>query len=328
MNKLLTLTALPFLTFSLFKCSNSSASNTNYAAKYNPSEKYNNNNIHYHHFSINGYDYEPSQEDASKLSQMIVDADFKSTNETSSTTKSFKYTIRISALLFGYNQYTYTFYYDGFASITQSTGQKDKNDNYIYETYNYKCDDVKDAEAIYDYANQIVEDYREEQRQMKEASETANEIVNSFTLEDALDDIREMNPLTMAFHYHDYTDYSRSKSDLELEDDGTIKDLVLNATYAPFPNSNVGSAGLISTDIYIGRPMMDGNNEEYPVTYSFQLNEETLTAELNVYTKDKFDRSYAKRAYFTLDRAIIHSIFDNAFRLYEAKHPVEEEIDQ
>ena len=327
MNKLLAFASLPFFSISLFKCTLTS-SEKDYAAQYNPTKILGSGNFSYNHVDINGYDYElrkgDNYDEISKLHDLIKAADYVSTSETNSDTDCFTYTVHKSAMIWGYSSYKYTFYNDGYASIYKNNGKKDNDGNNLYSTYYYKCSDVKDAEAIYDYVNTIVEDYKEEQRQMQAEEEAANERVNSFTIESALNEIRNQDKLLMYFYCVDYnTEPDIRYSDPELEDDGSVKELILNTTYTPVSSSHSSSSNGRISHLSIGTPMKDENDNDASLSWSMLFDEDDMDVSLSVKTTDKFARNYSKSYRYSISRADMHAIFDNAYRLYNAKHPAE-----
>ena len=327
MNKLLTLISLPLLSLGLSKCSTYPIVGTDYSKKYNPANVFDTDRkISYNQISIDENNYSPSENECAKLKRMILDADFKSTKETNSLTTGFTYTIRIPALIWGYSQYEYHFYTDGIASITGYTDEKDENGYYKTATYYYKCKDTESAEALYDYANTIVENYLEEQRKQKEEREAAEARVAAFTLEKALEDIRNQEKLFMDFSH---ADYSSSENyvfydDPKLEDDGTVKELILGATYTLITSSKTSTIGNRYTFLSLSNTIQDENGNP-PLTYGITFDEDDLEARFSVQTKDKYDREYSNGGRYSVPRATMHEIFDNVFRLYEAKHPAEEE---
>ena len=323
MNKLLTLISLPLLSLGLSKCVGSSVIKVDYSIKYNPANVFDTGKrISDREININDHRYSPTENESERLKELILDAEFKSTKETNSLTTGFTYTIRIPALIWGYSQYQYHFYTDGIASITGNIDEKDENGYYKTTTYYYKAKNTESAEALYDYANSIVEDYLEDQRQQQEEKELAEQRVANFTLENALDDIRNQEKLYMDFSHADYSSVDNyvSYSDPKLEDDGTIRPLVLEATYTPKASSNTSSGGLRYTFLSLSNTIQDENGNP-PLTYEITFDEEDLEARFSVQTKDKYDRDYSKSYRYNVSRTTMHEIFDNAFRLYEAKHP-------
>lgn len=323
MNKLLAIASLPFFSISLFKCTPTS-SEKDYAAQYNPTKILGSGNFSYNHVKINEYDYalrgDDNHNEIGKLHDMILGAKYESTSEKSSSDKTFTYTVHKKALIWGYSSYTYTFYYDGYTSICETNGKKDSDGNYLYSTYNYKCPDVKDAEAIYDYVDRIVEAYKEEEKQKDDAAEAANERVNSFVIENVLDYVRNQDKLIMNFYCVDYVSEPDVRySDSELEDDGSVKELILNTTYTPISSTqSFNTTGRIS-HLSIGNDTKDENSDEPALSWTLTFDEDDLVATLSVNTKDKFDRSYSKRDKYSIPRVDIHTIFDNAYRLFNAK---------
>ena len=327
MNKLLAFASLPFFSISLFKCTLTS-SEKDYASQYNPTKILGSGNFSYNHVDINGYDYELRKDDnhdeIGKLHDLIKAADYVSTSEANGSTDCFTYTVHKSAMIWGYSSYKYTFYNDGYASIYKTNGKKDDNGDYLYSTYYYKCADVKDAEAIYDYVNTIVEDYKEEQRQMKAEEEAANERVNTFTIESALNEIRNQDKLFLYFYCVDYnTEPDVRYSDPELEDDGSVKELILNTAYTPVSSSQSSSSNGRISHLSIGTPMKDENDNDTSLSWSLTFDEDDMDVYFSVKTTDKFTRDYSKFYRYSISRADMHAIFDNAYRLYNANHPVE-----
>lgn len=327
MNKLLAFASLPFFSISLFKCTLAS-NEKDYAANYNPVEVLGSGSFSNNHVDINGYDYElrkgDNYDEISKLHDLIKAADYVSTSEINSDTDCFTYTVHKGAMIWGYSSYKYTFYNDGYVSIYKNNGKKDNDGNDLYSTYYYKCSDVKDAEAIYDYVNTIVEDYKEEQRQMKAEEEAANERVNTFTIESALNEIRNQDKLFLYFYCVDYnTEPDIRYSDPELEDDGSVKELILNTTYTPVSSSHSSSSNGRISHLSIGTPTKDENDNGTSLSWSMLFDEDDMDVSLSVKTTDKFARDYSKFYRYSISRADMHAIFDNAYRLYNAKHPVE-----
>ena len=327
MNKLFALISLPLLSLGLFKCAGSSAIKVDYSNKYNPANVFDTGKrISDREIDINDHRYSPTENEGERLKELILDADFKSTKETNSLTTGFTYTIRIPALIWGYSQYQYHFYTDGIASITGNTDEKDENGYYKTTTYYYKAKNTESAEALYDYANSIVEDYLEEQRQQQEEKESAEARVATFTFENALNDIRNQEKLFMDFSH---ADYSSSENyvfydDPKLEDDGSVKELILGATYTLITSSKTSTIGNRYTFLSFSNTIQDENGNP-PLEYGITFDEDDLEVRFSVQTKDKYDRDYSKSEKYSVPRTTMHEIFDNVFRLYEAKHPAEEE---
>ena len=108
-------------------------------------------------------------------------------------------------------------------------------------------------------------------------------------------------------------------SDPELEDDGSVKELILNTTYTPISSSHSSSSNGRISHLSIGTPMKDENDNDTSLSWTLTFDEDDLVATLSVSTKDKFDRSYSKRDKYSIPRVDIHTIFDNAYRLFNAK---------
>ena len=324
MNKILALASIPMVALSLFKCAGEKSS-SDYQAQYNPTNILGNGRFSNDTVTIDGYEYKLSNEgqtnECTRIKELILGADYLGSNDLDDSGMSFTYSFRKNGMIIGYTSYEYTFYDNGYATISGRTGEKDSSGNSIYTRYYYKCD-AKDAKALYDYVEGIVNDYKELERAKKAAEETATAAVDAFTLDDALSDIKSKNPLVVEFSsiLASSTAYER-KSDSELEDDGSIKELVINATYTLDSSSHhKPTTGDRTTNLKIKGTIQ---SEELPLNYTLSFNEENLSASLSVDTKDSFDRSYSRTYNYNLERNEVHSIFDNAFRLYEAKHPEE-----
>ena len=321
MNKLLAASLIPTFLLSLFKCTfggNAVEVEPDRTDEYRPSTIVEQSHLDNYKLIFDDYEYElrgistneNRPNEANILGKIIRDATFISVDSSEITdSKSFIYSVSYRFFL-STTVYAMQFYYDGFVQV---------NNKYCYSF------DKDQAQELYDTASSLVEAYKQEEQEKASEEEIYKAKMDNLTLQDVLNDINNQNPLVMDFRYAlcSSTKYETKRDDA-LEDDGAIKPIVVSSTYTLISVSHDPTRDLERvTDIAFSGLLFGENPNEAPIEYKLIINEETLTANLSAVARDKFNRYYARSYYYDVDRTVVHNIFDNVYRLYDAKHPVE-----
>jgi len=320
MKKLLLTTLLTVTAVSLSSCQ------TDWVAKHNPTNIMKDN---YTMFRINygGYEYHFGSGDTliEDINNQIKNVG-KFVNIRDNDTKSskyFTYHVERSVLMWGSVRYIMHFYDDGYVSVQvdkHSEETRNLPDHYYYSFDASKAKTLYETVATYasEYEAKRAEEekeIREEREKQAAAAKDAEDRLNAFTLDEALKQIKDKDSLKVSF-FSNIED--KQLFDNDLEDDGTIKDLVVNASYTLTPEAGYREEGRYSR-IYIDGVYQE-SYEIRPLFYSLFINEQTQYMNYSINTTDTYDKTYTMNTTYTMERNTIHTLFDNAIRLYTAKH--------
>ena len=266
-----------------------------------------------------------SSEDIVKsLKDKILDAGtFKNTSSTSNSYKSFTYQVERSVMMWGRVRYKMEFFYDGYVSVyvdKYNDERKKLPDYYSYQFDKEKAEDLYNT--VVNYASERdrkQEEEKETQRAMRDAAKKeAEDKIAAFTINDVINDLKKKEQLTVSFYYlNSAEDYSYF--DNELEDDGSIVNKIINATYSKIDsidrqinvirNCYVGVEGSVTLDDY-----------KQPLTYSLNIVGQPSYVELSTSTHDSYGAAHNYRTKYSIDNESLTSLFDTAISVYEQKH--------
>ena len=318
MNKLLAALSLPLMASSLFKCQlfNVDKKNIDYSEQYNPGYVFHLSGIRDNQrINIDNYTYTFNYEDRDETQELISnyipsESHFYHIEEDAfdSSGLSFEYKVE-KQLLLGSSGYTFVFYKNGYVRAT--TRDKDLPAYYYYKF------DSSVAERLYNKAFSLVDAHRQEILDKEMEKKRFEEMISTFSLNDVLNDFREMDVLSFDYYSYSPTEYSSGRT---LEDDGTIKDLILNATYEELSSSVKDDSSYRKTFSF-SRYLRDEEGKEV-WSYSFSLSENSYVVSLYKTMTDKYERRYSKSLYFSIGRDTTHAIFDKAIALYEESEQI------
>ena len=321
MNKLLAALSLPLMASSLFKCQlfNVDKKNIDYSEQYNPGYVFHLSGIRDNQrINIDNYTYTFNYEDRDETQELISnyipsESHFYHIEEDAfdSSGLSFEYKVE-KQLLLGTSGYTFVFYKNGYVRAT--TRDKD-----LPAYYYYKFDSGV-AERLYNKAFSLVDAHRQEILDKEMEKKRFEEMISTFSLNDVLNDVREMDVLSFDYYSYSPTEYSSGRT---LEDDGTIKDLILNATYEEL-SSSVKDNSFYRRTFSFSRYLKDEEGKEV-WSYSFSLSENSYVISLYKQMRDKYERLYSKSLYFSIGRDTTHAIFDKVIATYEESERVRKE---
>ncbi len=188
-------------------------------------------------------------------------------------------------------------------SMTDSYGRHYSNVLY------FKLDRTS-MHALFDKAIEIYDDMKKEERKYKN-------IIVDFSITDVIDDIKEQDPLS--FIYHEQS-FNMNDKGYEITDDGTIKDLLINATYNACNDSGHHDYGVRYETITITNEEKDETGRVY-LKYEFVLYRAGNIAHLNLELEDKYGKSYyAELISHEIDKETSEAIFNKAISLKEAQN--------
>ena len=318
MKKILLMTLLPISVFGLSSCDRN-------VRDHNP---HNVMNGRYHEFTLtmNNKEYYISSSDeiVDSLKNKILDAGtFKNTSSTSNSYKSFTYQVERSVMMWGRVRYKMQFFYDGYVNVyvdKYNDERKKLPDYYSYQFDKYKAEDLYNTVVNYaDERDRILEEELEARNAMRAAaSKEAEDKIAAFTINDVINDLKKKQKLTVSFYYlNSAEDYSYF--DNELEDDGSIVNEIINATYSKI--------GTIDRQINVIRTCIVGvegsvtlDDYKQPITYSLNIVGQPSYVELSTSTNDSYGAAHNYRTKYSIDNESLTSLFDTAINVYEQKH--------
>ena len=266
-----------------------------------------------------------SSEDIVKsLKNKILDAGtFKNTSSTSNSYKSFTYQVERSVMMWGRVRYKMEFFYDGYVNVyvdKYNDERKKLPDYYSYQFDKEKAEDLYNTVVSYaSERDRKQEEEKETQRAMRDAAKKeAEDKIAAFTINDVINDLKKKEQLTVSFYYlNSAEDYSYF--DNELEDDGSIVNKIINATYNKIDsfdrqinvirNCYVGVEGSVTLDDF-----------KQPLTYSLSIVGQPSYVELSTSTHDSYGAAHNYRTKYSIDNESLTSLFDTAISVYEQKH--------
>lgn len=224
-----------------------------------------------------------------------------SEEEMDTTGNSFEYYVN-KQLLLGATKYYLTFYKNGYAKV--KTNDKDLPSYYYYK---FNADT---ANRLYNKVYSIVDAHRQEELDKKIEESRCKEELATFSLQSLIDYFN--NTETLKFSYTNYSsDYAYG---ITLEDDGVIKELLLNATYDSVSSNGNGTSN--GHYIRLSDEIKD-EQDNVKSSFSFSLYENTYIISAIKAVTDKYERAYSKTLYFNIGRTTTHAIFDKIIALYE-----------
>lgn len=312
MNKFLAALSIPLLSSGLFKCQflNVDKKNIDYSYQYNPGYVLHLNNIKDNQtINIDNYTYTfnyNDREETQDLASNYIPSESYfvniEENEFDSSGDSFEYKVQ-KQLLLGTTGYTFVFYKNGY--VKAATHDKDLP-AYYYFKFNAEV-----ADRLYNKAFTLVDAHRQEIIEKEMERKRYEEKISTFSIDEVLEAVKEMDPFKFTYAEMSPTEYIPSKT---LEDDGTIKDLLLNATYTELNNS-VRDDTTYRKTISFSEFMNDEQDREV-WSYSFSLSENSYIVTISKRLMDKYERSYTKTVTYSIGRETTHAIFDKAIELY------------
>lgn len=166
-------------------------------------------------------------------------------------------------------------------------------------------------DTTHEIFDKVIAKYEESERIRKEYSATTD----YFTIEDVVNDIKEQDPLS--FFYQEQSYYPEYKRH-DITDDGSVKDILINATY-PTCNYVHDSEfiGIVFEGIGITKEEKDEEGNVYS-TYTCTIMRGNHVVELIKTMHDKFDRSYESTKYYDIGKETCDALFTKVLVLYEA----------
>lgn len=319
MKNKIVLSLLPICLFSLTSCNK-------WVSSHNP---HNVMNDHYSKFimTFDHKEYLISYQDeiVTSLKDKILNAGTyrNVANNNSASRKSFTYQVERSVLMWGRVRYKMEFYSDGYVDVYVDKYNDERRklpDYYTYKFDKYKAEDLYNTAAEYvDERDRILEEELEARKAMRDAaSKEAEDKIAAFTINDVINDLKKKERLTVSFYYlNSVEDYSYF--DNELEDDGSIVNEIINATYSKI--------GTIDRQINVIRTCIVGvegsvtlDDFKQPLTYSLTIVGQPSYVELSTSTNDSYGAAHNYRTKYSMDSESLKSLFDTAIKVYEQKH--------
>lgn len=304
MNKLLTFISIPLLATSLNKC-------TFFTGKVSEEVKINRNNPGYilkqttfadYKVDINDYSYKFTYEEGQDLVSNYIPSESHFYNVEGDTVDltgdMFSLYVSRSVLMWGRESHTMQFYRNGYVKVS---------------SYYYRFDETV-ANRLYNKVYDIVDEHRQEELDKEAEFEKYDTEIDKFSLDEMLNVIKEEDP----FEYY-YSNFSPVQYvfSTKFQDDGAIKELILNATYTP-TSVGRGDGSINGNYIRFSKVIKDEQNQEKDkVRYSYSIDENGYLVSISKVMFDKYERSYSNALYFTLTRDTTHEIFDKAIATYE-----------
>ena len=266
-----------------------------------------------------------SSEDIVKsLKNKILDAGtFKNTSSTGNSYKSFTYQVERSVMMWGRVRYKMQFFFDGYVNVyvdKYNDERKKLPDYYSYQFDKEKAEDLYNT--VVNYANECdrkQEEEKETRRAMRDAaSKEAEDKIAAFTINDVINDLKKKEQLTVSFYYlNSAEDYSYF--DNELEDDGSIVNEIINATYNKI--ATIDRQINVIRNCYVGvEGSVTLNDFKQPLTYSLSIVGQPSYVELSTSTHDSYGAAHNYRTKYSIDNESLTSLFDTAISVYEQKH--------
>ena len=318
MKKILLMTLLPISVFGLSSCDKN-------VRDHNPHNVMNGRYSEYT-LTLNNKEYliGSSEDIVKSLKNKILDAGtFKNTSSTSNSYKSFTYQVERSVMMWGRVRYKMEFFYDGYVSVyvdKYNDERKKLPDYYSYQFDKEKAEDLYNT--VVNYANERdrkQEEEKETQRAMRDAAKKeAEDKIAAFTINDVINDLKKKEQLTVSFYYlNSAEDYSYF--DNELEDDGSIVNEIINATYNKI--ATIDRQINVIRNCYVGvEGSVTLNDFKQPLTYSLSIVGQPSYVELSTSMHDSYGAAHNYRTKYSIDNESLTSLFDTAIGVYEQKH--------
>ena len=206
----------------------------------------------------------------------------------------FEYRGKSTSFFGGQTRADMTFYDNGYVVV------KNSGTEYVYK-FNATL-----AENLFNFASQKVFNYYEERRVAEAA---AKEILSAVNLEYALNVISNMNNAEFVFWFYP-SEETHNEYYANLNDDGTITNLLANATYTSTDRKYASQT--INNEIQISQRNENG------LYWSFNMNESLELVKIYASVTDSFDRNYTYAEVYKIDRNTAKTVFDKAIELRDA----------
>ena len=321
MKHLAVFAVIPFLSVGVNRCK----SYANDTAKCNPYNIFRDNVFTTHRVNICDHDYtlvsygEGEENEAERVVEAIAEVD-KFTNIKSLDTDGanyFKYYVQRSVMMWGSVHYDLTFYDTGYVSVHTYKYEKDKSDkekSVKVDIDKYYKFDAEKALKIYMTVFEIVDNHLKEEQDKEDEVERANDFLESITFDNVMDDLLSKEPLIFEYKHFSVIDTYFAN----ITDDGTIADILRNASYAPYGKYE---AAMTYRDIASISSQVTDQENNVVFSYSINLYENDRIVSIDVNLKDKYDRYYSKEMNYRVSREVMNGIFDKLIEIYEANHP-------
>ena len=192
-------------------------------------------------------------------------------------------------------------------SITKS--MTDSYERHYSNVLYFKLDRTS-MHALFDKAIEIYDDMKKEERKYEN-------IIVDFGITDVIDDIKEQDPLSLVYYEQSFNMNDKGH---EVSDDGTIKDLLINATYNACNDSGHHDYGGRYETIIITNEEKDETGRVY-LQYQFVIYRYGHIAHLILELEDKYGKSYyAEQISHEIDKETSEAIFNKAISLIEAQN--------